>query len=87
MGASVLGSAHGHGESKRNISETAETGHSLVVLEVLLGLPLLSFLALRQAGMDVREVEDVVNDFGRPAVGGTKEEAVRRWCILIDQQT
>lgn len=26
--------------------------------------------------MDVREAEDSVNDFGRPAVGETKEEAV-----------
>ncbi len=53
---------------------------SLVVLKVLLGLSLLSFSALRQAGMDEREAEDAVNDFGRSAVGETKGEKVRPVC-------
>ncbi|GFZ42864.1 hypothetical protein JCM24511_00582 [Saitozyma sp. JCM 24511] len=48
--------------------------HSLVALKVLLGLSLLSYSALRQAGMEEREAEDAVNDFGRPAVGESKEE-------------
>ncbi|ORY25255.1 eukaryotic membrane protein family-domain-containing protein [Naematelia encephala] len=46
----------------------------LVALKVLLGLSLLSYSALRQEGMEAREAEDAVNDFGRPAVGETKEE-------------
>lgn len=49
---------------------------SLVALKVLLGLSLLSFSALRQAGMEDREAEDVVNDFGRSGVGESKEEKV-----------
>jgi hypothetical protein len=48
-----------------------------VALKILLGLGLLSFSALRQTGMDAREAEDAVNDFGRAAVGETKEETVR----------
>lgn len=55
---------------------SADTWYSLVALKILLGLSLLSFSALRQAGMDEREAEDVVNDFGRSAVGETKEETV-----------
>ena len=50
--------------------------YSLVALKILLGLSLLSYSALRQAGMADREAEDVVNDFGRAAVGERKEEAV-----------
>ncbi|TXT11025.1 hypothetical protein VHUM_01776 [Vanrija humicola] len=46
----------------------------LVVLKILLGLGLLSYSALRQAGMDEREAEDKVNNFGRTAVGQNKEE-------------
>jgi len=49
---------------------------SLVALKILLGLSLLSYSALRQAGMKEREAEDMVNDFGRSAVGERKEEAV-----------
>jgi hypothetical protein len=49
---------------------------SLVALKILLGLSLLSYSALRQAGMKEREEEDAVNDFGRSAVGERKEEAV-----------
>ena len=48
----------------------------LVALKVLLGLSLLSFSALRRAGMETREAEDAVNDFGRAAVGESKEEKV-----------
>lgn len=49
---------------------------SLVALKILLALSLLSYSALRQAGMEEREAEDQVNDFGRSAVGERKEEAV-----------
>ena len=49
---------------------------SLVALKILLGLSLLSYSALRQAGMKEREAEDAVNYFGRSAVGERKEEAV-----------
>ncbi|KAK1920829.1 eukaryotic membrane protein family-domain-containing protein [Papiliotrema laurentii] len=46
----------------------------LVALKILLGLSLLSFSAVRQAGMEEREREDKVNDFGRAPVGESKEE-------------
>ncbi|WVW79706.1 hypothetical protein I302_101676 [Kwoniella bestiolae CBS 10118] len=46
----------------------------LVFLKVILGLALLSFSAIRQEGMEAREAEDAVNDFGRSAVGESKEE-------------
>ncbi|WWD16768.1 hypothetical protein CI109_101200 [Kwoniella shandongensis] len=46
----------------------------LVFVKVILGLSLLSFSAMRQEGMDQREAEDSVNDFGRSAVGESKEE-------------
>lgn len=59
---------------------------SLVALKVLLGLGLLSFSALRQEGMDAREAEDAVNDFGRSAVGESKEETVSP-CFLIDMRS
>jgi len=48
----------------------------LVAVKILLGLGLLSYSALRQAGMEEREAEDAVNDFGRPGVGESKEEMV-----------
>jgi hypothetical protein len=49
---------------------------SLVALKILLGLSLLGFSAVRQEGMEDREKEDAVNNFGRSAVGETKAEAV-----------
>jgi hypothetical protein len=48
----------------------------LVALKILLGLSLLSFSAVRQAGMEEREREDKVNDLGRAPVGESKEETV-----------
>ncbi|WVQ94316.1 hypothetical protein IAU59_001395 [Kwoniella sp. CBS 9459] len=46
----------------------------LVFLKVILGLALLGFSAMRQEGMEAREAEDTVNDFGRAPVGESKEE-------------
>ncbi|KJE02403.1 hypothetical protein I311_03800 [Cryptococcus gattii NT-10] len=46
----------------------------LVFLKIILGLSLLGFSAMRQEGMDEREAEDSVNDYGRSAVGESKEE-------------
>ena len=42
-----------------------------------MGINLISYAARRQAGMDARKVEDVVNDFGRNPVGEGREEQVR----------
>ena len=52
----------------------------LVALKILLGVSLLSYSVLRQTGMEEREAEDAVNDFGRTAVGESKEEAVSIVC-------
>lgn len=59
----------------------------LVGLKILLGLSLLSFSALRQSDMDAREAEDAVNDFGRSAVGQSKEETVSRLERLYQSST
>ncbi|GMK54546.1 hypothetical protein CspeluHIS016_0111320 [Cutaneotrichosporon spelunceum] len=53
---------------------TASIWGCLVGLKILLGLGLLSFSTLRQAGMEEREAQDAVNDFGRGPVGISKEE-------------
>lgn len=53
---------------------TAAAWGCLVVVKLLLGLGLLSYSALRQAGMEEREAEDEVNNFGRNPVGVSKEE-------------
>lgn len=53
---------------------TATAWGCLVVVKLLLGLGLLSYSALRQAGMEEREAEDEVNNFGRNPVGVSKEE-------------
>ncbi|KAF7315409.1 hypothetical protein MIND_00055600 [Mycena indigotica] len=45
-----------------------------VVVKVILGVNLLSYAARRKAGMDAREVEDKVNDFGRDPIGEGREE-------------
>lgn len=50
---------------------------SLVALKVLLGLSLLSYSTIRESGMDEREAEDAVNDFGRTAMAESKEQTVR----------
>lgn len=60
---------------------------SLVFLKIILGLSLLGFSAMRQEGMDKREAEDSVNDYGRSAVGESKEETVRLYFpLLFDKQ-
>ena len=48
----------------------------LVTIKIMLGLGLLSYSAVRRGGMEEREREDRVNDFGRAAVGESKEETV-----------
>lgn len=47
-----------------------------MALKTLLGLTLLSFATLRQAGMEEREAADVVNDFGRSGVGDSPADVV-----------
>jgi len=46
-------------------------------VKVIMGVKLVSYATKRRAGMEAREAEDVVNDFGRDPIGEGKEEQVR----------
>lgn len=43
-----------------------------------MGVNLVSYATRRQAGMEAREAEDSVNDFGRDPIGEGREEQVRQ---------
>jgi len=45
-----------------------------VVIKVIMGVNLVSYATRRRAGMEAREAEDAVNDFGRDPIGEGKEE-------------
>ncbi|KAF9071697.1 eukaryotic membrane protein family-domain-containing protein [Rhodocollybia butyracea] len=45
-----------------------------VVIKVIIGVNLISYATRRRAGMEAREAEDAVNDYGRDPVGEGKEE-------------
>ncbi|KAJ4002012.1 eukaryotic membrane protein family-domain-containing protein [Lentinula boryana] len=45
-----------------------------VVIKIIIGVNLISYATRRRAGMEAREAEDVVNDYGRDPVGEGKEE-------------
>jgi hypothetical protein len=47
-----------------------------VVIKVMLGVHLVSYATRRREGMEAREAEDVVNDFGRDPIGEGKDEQV-----------
>jgi hypothetical protein len=44
-----------------------------------MGVNLITFATERRAGMEQREAEDVINDFGRDPIGESKDEKV---CLL-----
>jgi hypothetical protein len=48
----------------------------LVALKIVLGIQLLRHASQRVAGMDSREAEDNVNDFGRAPIGDSQREKV-----------
>jgi hypothetical protein len=50
---------------------------SFVVIKVIMGVNLVSYATRRRAGMEAREQEDAVNDYGRDPIGEGKEEQVR----------
>jgi hypothetical protein len=50
--------------------------YSLLALKSIMGLNLLAFAHSRQAGMDQREREDRINDFGRKPIGDSLQEQV-----------
>jgi hypothetical protein len=47
-----------------------------VLIKVIMGVYLVSYATRRRAGMEAREAEDVVNDFGRDPIGEGQEERV-----------
>ena len=49
---------------------------SFVVIKVLMGVNLVSYATRRRAGMEAREAEDAINDFGRDPIGEGKEEQI-----------
>ncbi|KAK7045564.1 hypothetical protein VNI00_007396 [Paramarasmius palmivorus] len=47
-----------------------------VVIKIIIGVNLVSYATRRRAGMEAREEEDRVNDFGRDPIGEGKEEQI-----------
>ncbi|KAF5348675.1 hypothetical protein D9758_006827 [Tetrapyrgos nigripes] len=45
-----------------------------VVIKIIIGINLISYATRRRAGMEAREAEDAINDFGRDPIGEGKEE-------------
>jgi len=48
-----------------------------------MGVYLVSYATRRRAGMEAREAEDVVNDFGRDPIGEGQEERVSHTSALL----
>ncbi|KAF8488406.1 eukaryotic membrane protein family-domain-containing protein [Gautieria morchelliformis] len=59
-----------------------------VVLKIMLGVHLVSYATRRREGMEAREAEDVVNDFGRDPIGEGKEEQIynRELKVILDRR-
>jgi len=59
-----------------------------VVVKVILGVHLVSYASHRRAGMDAREAEDVINDFGRDPIGEGKEEQIynQELKVMLDRR-
>ncbi|KZP34527.1 DUF747-domain-containing protein [Athelia psychrophila] len=47
-----------------------------VGLKVIMGVNLISYATRRRAGMEAREAQDAINDFGRDPIGEGKEEQI-----------
>ncbi|KII92363.1 hypothetical protein PLICRDRAFT_103879 [Plicaturopsis crispa FD-325 SS-3] len=59
-----------------------------VVIKVIMGVNLVSYATKRRAGMEAREAQDVINDFGRDPIGEGKEEQIynRELKTLLDNR-
>lgn len=51
--------------------------HRFVVVKIIMGVNLVGYASRRRAGMEAREEEDKINDFGRDPIGEGQEERVR----------
>lgn len=49
---------------------------SCVLIKIIIGMNLISYAARRRIGMEAREDEDRINDFGRDPIGEGKDERV-----------
>ncbi|KAK7472524.1 hypothetical protein VKT23_000639 [Stygiomarasmius scandens] len=47
-----------------------------VVIKIIIGINLISYATRRRAGMEAREAEDAINDFGRDPIGEGKDERI-----------
>jgi hypothetical protein len=70
------------------ISLLIDTLISFVVIKVIMGVNLVSYATRRRAGMEAREAEDAMNDFGRDPIGEGKEEQIynRELKTLLDSR-
>jgi len=68
--------------------EAAERICSFVVVKVIMGVNLVSYATKRKAGMEAREAEDTINDFGRDPIGEGREEQIynRELKTLLDNK-
>ncbi|KAJ7901805.1 eukaryotic membrane protein family-domain-containing protein [Mycena olivaceomarginata] len=59
-----------------------------VVIKVIMGVHLISYATKRKAGMEAREAEDAINDFGRDPIGEGREEQIynRELKTLLDDR-
>ncbi|KAJ6586900.1 eukaryotic membrane protein family-domain-containing protein [Mycena vulgaris] len=59
-----------------------------VVVKVIMGVNLVSYATKRKAGMEAREAEDAINDFGRDPIGEGREEQIynRELKTLLDNK-
>ncbi|KAJ7925277.1 eukaryotic membrane protein family-domain-containing protein [Mycena leptocephala] len=59
-----------------------------VVIKVIMGVNLVSYATKRKAGMEAREAEDAINDFGRDPIGEGREEQIynRELKTLLDNK-
>ncbi|KAJ6593877.1 eukaryotic membrane protein family-domain-containing protein [Mycena capillaripes] len=59
-----------------------------VVIKVIMGVNLVSYATKRKAGMEAREAEDAINDFGRDPIGEGREEQIynRELKTLLDSK-
>ncbi|KAJ7096346.1 eukaryotic membrane protein family-domain-containing protein [Mycena epipterygia] len=59
-----------------------------VVVKVIMGVNLVSYATRRKAGMEAREAEDAINDFGRDPIGEGREEQIynRELKSLLDNK-
>jgi hypothetical protein len=62
-----------------HLSIPQPASYSAVIVKIIIGLQLVVFAIRRQETTRARELEDAVNDYGRPPIGETQEEKVSQY--------